>query len=103
MQDNFEIEPNIEFNMNQILPEMLPNWGNIPKIRVAVRKRPCSRKEMQRSDIDIIEHRGSQTVVVKELKNKVDLTKYIEEHHFTFDNAYDENATNEMVIKFCLM
>jgi kinesin family protein 2/24 len=25
------------------------------------------------------------------------LTKYIEEHHFSFDQAFDENATNEMI------
>jgi hypothetical protein len=30
-------------------------------------------------------------------RNKVDLTKYIEEHHFAFDNVYDDNATNETV------
>ena len=31
------------------------------------------------------------------LRNKVDLTKYIEEHHFTFDNVYELDATNEQV------
>ena len=25
------------------------------------------------------------------------MTKYIEEHHFTFDRSYDENSTNENV------
>lgn len=40
----------------------------IPKIRVAVRKRPLNRKEQQKNDIDIIEKRGPQTVIVKELK-----------------------------------
>jgi len=30
-------------------------------------------------------------------RNKVDLTKYIEEHHFNFDMVFDENATNEMI------
>ncbi len=39
----------------------------IPKIRVAVRKRPLNRKEAQRSEMDIIDIRGS-TVTVKELK-----------------------------------
>jgi hypothetical protein len=40
----------------------------LPKIRVVVRKRPASKKEIQKNDIDIIETRGSQTLVVKELK-----------------------------------
>lgn len=33
-------------------------------------------------------------MILKELKQKVDLTKYIEEHFFKFDNAYDSDATN---------
>jgi hypothetical protein len=28
------------------------------------------------------------------LRNKVDLTKYIEEHNFNFDNVFDESADN---------
>ncbi len=72
-------------------------WKDIPKIRVIVRKRPCSKKEIQKHDIDIIENRSDNTVIVKELKNKLDLTKYIEEHHYKFDMAYNESATNEKV------
>jgi hypothetical protein len=30
-------------------------------------------------------------------RNKVDLTKYIEESHFQFDSVFDEKSTNEMV------
>ncbi len=28
---------------------------------------------------------------------KVDLTKYIEQHNFTFDDVFDSNETNERV------
>ena len=66
------------------------------KIRVAVRKRPLSQKEIKRSDPDIIECQG-RGVVVKELKQKVDLTKYIEEHEFIFDDTFDEQTTNEQI------
>ena len=69
----------------------------IPKIRVVVRKRPANQKEQVQNDIDIIEAKNSNTIIVKELKNKVDLTKYIEEHHFTFDSVYDERSTNEEI------
>ena len=69
----------------------------IPKIRVVVRKRPANQKEQVQNDIDIIETKNSNTIIVKELKNKVDLTKYIEEHHFTFDSVYDERSTNEEI------
>ncbi len=41
--------------------------------------------------IEIFENRE---LVVQEQKVKVDLTKYMEEHSFIFDNAYDEHTTN---------
>ena len=76
-----------------------------PKICVVVRKRPLSKKEKQSGDADIVETRGTQTIAVIETKYvhecmarvKVDLTKYIEEHHFNFDRAFGEAVTNEEV------
>jgi kinesin family protein 2/24 len=68
---------------------------NTPKIQVAIRKRPIGKKELQRNDVDIVEIRGPQTVVVRETKAKVDLTKYIEEHNFNFDAGYDETISNQ--------
>ena len=41
---------------------------DIPKIRVIVRKRPLVKKELQKNEMDIIEMRNSNTVIVKELK-----------------------------------
>lgn len=64
MQDNYN-----ELEIDNVLnAEGLVNSKDIPKIRVIVRKRPANKKELQRNDIDIIETKGSQTVVVKELK-----------------------------------
>lgn len=40
---------------------------DIPKIRVVVRKRPMNKKEISKSDMDIIETK-TQTIIVKELK-----------------------------------
>ena len=87
-----------------------PSHDKTPKIRVVIRKRPLNKKEIQKNDLDIVENRGPQTVIVKELKyiinkqsvftinrQKVDLTKYIEEHNFNFDDAFDESNTNESV------
>ena len=34
---------------------------------------------------------------MKELKIKVDLIKYVEEHAFNFDLAFDEDVTNEQI------
>ncbi len=69
----------------------------ISKIRVVVRKRAANHREFAQNDIDIITTEGKNTIVVKELKNKVDLTKYIEEHRFTFDRAYGDNSSNQMI------
>ena len=44
------------------------NTDLIPKIRVAVRKRPLNRKEALRNEMDIIDIRNSSTIIVKELK-----------------------------------
>jgi len=44
-----------------------------PRIRVIVRKRPVSKKEKTKNDADILEERGGQTIVVKEIKYIYDL------------------------------
>ena len=74
-----------------------PSYQSIPKIRVIVRKRPLGKKEIAKNDTDVVEIRNNKQVVVKELKVKVDLTKYVEEHAFNFDLAFDENITNEQI------
>ena len=70
---------------------------NISKIRVIVRKRPANHREFAQNDIDIITTEKKNTIIVKELKNKVDLTKYIEEHKFTFDRTYGDNSSNQLI------
>ena len=68
-----------------------------PKIIVAVRKRPLSKKENKEGQKDIVEVQGN-TVIVREprydqynpIRMKVDLTKFIEEFNFNFDAAFDQ-------------
>lgn len=50
--------------------EMKSNQDNIaiPRIRVCVRKRPPNKKEIQNSDIDIIDITDQHSLFVKELK-----------------------------------
>ena len=67
------------------------------KINVIVRKRPANHREFAQNDIDIITTAKKNTIIVKELKNKVDLTKYIEEHKFTFDRTYGDNSSNQLI------
>jgi len=71
------------------------NNNSIPKIKVCVRKRPPNKKEISNNDIDIIQQKSKNSLVVKELKNKLDLSKYIEEHYFQFDRVFDEDMTNK--------
>jgi len=69
------------------------------KIRVCVRKRPLNKNELRRGESDITELAGKRTLVINEQKTKVDLTRYIERHAFTFDDVFDSNITNEDVYK----
>ena len=78
-------------------PTSYPSYQSIPKIRVIVRKRPLNKKEQSRGDNDVVDIRNHHQVVVKELKQKVDLTKYIEEHSFQFDLAFNEATSNEQI------
>ena len=73
------------------------SYENIPKIRVIIRKRPLSKKEQSKNEKDVIDIKENKKVIVKEQKQKVDLTKYMEEHQFIFDLAYDQDATNEKI------
>ena len=74
-----------------------------PKIRVVVRKRPLFGKEIQRNDRDILTVVSDNSLVVQELKEKVDLTKYIEEHSFTFDNVFEQDKDNAALYDECVL
>ena len=74
-----------------------------PKIRVVVRKRPLNSKETMRNDRDIIEIVSDQDLLMQELKEKVDMTKYIEEHSFKFDNVFDSDKDNNTIYNECVL
>mmetsp|Transcript_10435 Transcript_10435/g.15257 ORF Transcript_10435/g.15257 Transcript_10435/m.15257 type:complete len:680 (+) Transcript_10435:84-2123(+) len=67
------------------------------KICVAVRKRPLNDKEKKASEADIMDVLSNDTLMVREPKIKVDLSKYTEKHSYTFDEVFDEFCTNEEV------
>jgi kinesin family protein 2/24 len=73
-----------------------------PKIRVVIRKRPLFGKEVTRNDKDIMTVVGEGSLLVQEMKEKLDLTKYIEEHSFTFDNVFDAERNNEELYEECV-
>jgi len=67
------------------------------RIRVCVRKRPLSKKEMMRKETDVALVNGRRTIHFYEPKVKVDLTKYVVTHEFVFDEVLDSDATNDDV------
>ncbi|KAG0359864.1 Kinesin-like protein kif24, partial [Gamsiella multidivaricata] len=68
------------------------------KIRVCVRKRPLSSKEINKAEKDIATVSGRQ-LAVDEPKVRLDMTKFIERHKFVFDEVFDSDATNEDVYR----
>lgn len=49
--------------------------------------------------LDVITIPSKDVVMVHEPKQKVDLTRFLENQTFRFDYAFDENSTNEMVYR----
>ena len=70
------------------------------RICVCVRKRPLNRQEATREDLDIVTIPSDNVVMVHESKQKVDLTRYLENQTFCFDHAFDDTASNELVYQF---
>ncbi|XP_048102856.1 kinesin-like protein KIF2C isoform X1 [Alosa alosa] len=71
-----------------------------PRICVCVRKRPLSKKERGRKEVDVVTIPGNGTLLFHEPKQKVDLTKYLENQVFHFDHSFDEEVTNETVYRY---
>ncbi|XP_045523980.1 kinesin-like protein Klp10A isoform X5 [Pieris brassicae] len=84
--------------------EFRPLLGNEPvedhQITVCVRKRPLNKKEVGKKEVDVISVPTKDQMIVHEPKNKVDLTKYLENQKFRFDYAFDDSCTNEVVYKY---
>ncbi|KAI7687399.1 Kinesin-like protein KIF2A [Sarcoptes scabiei] len=90
-----EFRSQMDFN-----PITINDTVNDHQICVAVRKRPLNKRETLRKDIDVISISTKDLVTVHEPKQKVDLTKYLENQRFRFDYAFNETADNELVYKF---
>nr|XP_020822645.1 kinesin-like protein KIF24 isoform X2 [Phascolarctos cinereus] len=72
-------------------------WTETEKIRVCVRKRPLGLREERRGEINIITVEDKETLLVYEKKEAVDLTQYILQHVFYFDEVFGEMSTNQDV------
>ncbi|NXC45417.1 KIF24 protein, partial [Penelope pileata] len=72
-------------------------WTESDKIRVCVRKRPLSLREERRGEVNIITVKDKETLLLHEKKEAVDLTQYILQHVFYFDEVFGESCTNQDV------
>ena len=71
-----------------------PNRGATrAQVRVIVRKRPVAAREK-----DIVEVRAP-AVVVSEGRVKVDLTKYVHEHVFAYDDTFGEGDDTQTLFQ----
>lgn len=77
-----------------------PNGARTQQITVCVRKRPMSRRELLLKMVDVISVPSRDTLLVHELRNKVDLTKFLEHHKYRFDYIFDEESDNQLVYEY---
>ncbi|XP_051923764.1 uncharacterized protein LOC127602009 isoform X2 [Hippocampus zosterae] len=70
-----------------------------PRIIVCVRKRPLTHAERRKGQTDVVITPSEQCVIVEEGKEAVDLTQYILQHPFYFDQVFGEDHSNEEVYK----
>lgn len=59
----------------------------------------CWVPELTIKDLDVITIPSKDVVMVHEPKQKVDLTRYLENQTFRFDYAFDDSTSNEMVYR----
>jgi len=55
--------------------------------------------EIERKEIDVVTIPHKDIVIVHEPKQKVDLTKFLENQTFRFDYSFDDSSTNEMIYR----
>ncbi|CAJ1072203.1 kinesin-like protein KIF2C isoform X2 [Xyrichtys novacula] len=85
----------LEINPLSLTDHIVPQ-----KICVCVRKRPLNKQEINKKEIDVVSVPGRGALLVHEPKQKVDLTKYLDNQIFHFDYSFDETVTNDLVYKF---
>jgi kinesin family protein 2/24 len=70
------------------------------QVAACVRKRPLSRQEMSRKEVDVISVLNKDQIIVHGDKRRLDGTKYLQNDCFRFDYVFNEACTNEIVYKY---
>lgn len=98
---NWEVALMVRIYRDQLqlnpLRSLSPQGAQVQQITVCVRKRPLSRRELQQKGVDIISVPNRDSLIVHELRHKVDLTKFLEHHKYRFDYTFDEHCSNTLV------
>jgi chromosomal replication initiation ATPase DnaA len=98
-------DPNYEFNStidkyrdgNVFKPPQESQQANGDQITVCIRKRPFNEAEIASKDVEVISVPTNYEIIVHSEKRELDLTRYIENLHFRFDYAFDDNCQNAEV------
>ncbi|XP_061776046.1 kinesin-like protein KIF2C isoform X2 [Nerophis ophidion] len=98
-QKFFEMIQNFRETL-EIHPQSSNDVMEPQRICVCVRKRPLNKREGNKKEIDVVSVPGRGALLVHEPKQKVDLTKYLDNQIFQFDYSFDETSTNELVYGF---
>ncbi|XP_078265900.1 kinesin-like protein KIF24 [Rhinoraja longicauda] len=83
--------------LRHINPAKEQTWTETEKIRVCVRKRPLGAREVRRGEVDVAKVEEGKSILVCEKKEAVDLTHYLQQHVFYFDEVFEEACTNHDV------
>ncbi|CAD5116844.1 DgyrCDS5688 [Dimorphilus gyrociliatus] len=70
------------------------------RITVCARKRPLLKKEIKKGDVDVVEMENPEekiSLIVREPKLAMDLSRYVIEHVFNFDSIFDAECSNYSV------
>ncbi|XP_061878846.1 kinesin-like protein KIF2C isoform X2 [Entelurus aequoreus] len=98
-QKFFEMIQNFRETL-EINPQSSNDVMEPQRICVCVRKRPLNKREVNKKEIDVVSVPGRGALLVHEPKQKVDLTKYLDNQIFQFDYSFDETSTNDLVYGF---
>ena len=73
-------------------------WDGTQNVRVAVRKRPIFKHEVENHEFDVVTFGNGQSAVIHDARMHKDMKKMFMNHHeFQFDQVFDEKTDNNDV------
>lgn len=75
------------------------SMGRDSRLSVYVRKRPLTAEEVHARYFDVVTVLGDMSLALHEPKTKVDMSRTLDNHVFSFDGVFDESASSEDVFE----